>query len=310
MRFPPLLLPGARVALIAPAGPLIDESDVARAVENAARLGWDAVIGSHVRDRLGYLAGTDEARADDLNRAAKDPSIDAIWCLRGGYGCTRLLDRLDYDAWRAGPKALIGYSDVTALHAAIGMRAELVTFHGPTARATLTPFALESLRRAVSTGGDPCGHAAGARTLRGGCARGRLVGGNLALLSALGGTAFAPSCEGAILVLEDVNEAVYRVDRMLTQLHLSGALSRCRGIVLGGFTEIPPEPGDAERPIESVLQELADRAGVPCIANAPIGHLPEQWSVPLGAMAELDAEALTLRVETPAVHSRSGRESR
>ena len=285
------------MALVAPAGPLRDHHDLDRAVATTRALGWEPVVGEYVLERDGYLAGSDEHRAADLNRFAADSSIDAIWCIRGGYGAMRILNRLDYDAWRRTPKTLIGYSDITALHSAIGPRASLVTFHGPTARAQLTPFTEASLRAAVSSGGEPCGEAPRASVLHGGCARGRLVGGNLALVTALLGSPFAPSFDGAILVLEDVNEAVYRIDRMLTHLSLAGTMSRVSGIAFGHFTDIPEEPPDEQRPLPEVLREFAQRCGVPCLANIPLGHVADQWTVPLGAFARLDADARTLTIE-------------
>ena len=260
-------------------------------------MGWEPIVGEHVLERDGYLAGSDENRAADLNRFAADPSVDAIWCARGGYGAMRLLDRIDYDAWRRSPKTLIGYSDITALHAAIGPRAGLVTFHGPTARARLTDFSEASLRASVASGGEPCGEAPRASVLHGGRARGRLVGGNLAIVAALLGSPYAPSFEGAILVLEDVNESIYRIDRMLTHLRLAGALDRLAGIAFGHFTDIPPEPSDEERPLLDVLREVARRCGVPCLANIPVGHVADQWTVPLGAFACLDADARSLTIE-------------
>ena len=297
VRSPPLLQPGARVALVAPSGPLRDEHDLERAVATTRVLGWEPIVGSHVLERDGYLAGSDEHRAADFNRFAGDPSIDAIWCIRGGYGAMRLLDCLDYDAWRRTPKTLIGYSDITALHSAIGPRAELVTFHGPTARGHLTEFSEASLRAALSLGTEPCGEAPRASVLEGGRARGRLVGGNLALVAALLGTPYGASFDDAILVLEDVNESVYRIDRMLTQMRLAGALDRLAGIVFGHFTDIPPEPTDEQRPLSDVLREVAHHCGVPCLANIPLGHIADQWTVPLGAFAQLDADARTLTVE-------------
>jgi muramoyltetrapeptide carboxypeptidase len=295
-RRPPLLAPGARVALVAPAGPLAGEEDLARAVANATALGWEPVVGAHVLARDGYLAGDDADRARDLNRAIADAAVDGIWCLRGGYGAMRILEAVDYDALARRPKALIGYSDITALHAAVRVRCGLVTFHGPTARGALTPFARESLERAVARAQDPCGVAPAARVLRDGQARGRLAGGNLALVAALVGTPFAALPERCILVLEDVKEAVYRIDRMLTQLRLAGLLARCTGIAFGQFTEIPAADGDGTRPIETLLREVADLAGVPCVAGVPVGHVGDQWTLPLGAMAELDADAATLTV--------------
>jgi muramoyltetrapeptide carboxypeptidase len=259
-------------------------------------MGWEPVVGDHVLEHAGYLAGSDESRRSDLNRFAGDDSIDAIWCIRGGYGATRLLNSLDYTAWRERPRALIGYSDITALHAAIGTRAELVTFHGPTARATLTEFTRSSLCAAVSDGATTLS-APNARTLRGGTASGRLAGGNLAVLTALCGTPFAPSLDGAILVLEDVNEAVYRLDRMLTQLRSTGALDRIEGIAFGHFTDIPEDHSSEARSLEDFLAEVADQCGVPCVASIPLGHIDDQWTLPLGRTAVLDADARTLTIE-------------
>jgi muramoyltetrapeptide carboxypeptidase len=260
-------------------------------------MGWEPVLGDHVAERDGYLAGADAHRISDFNRFAADDSIDAIWCVRGGYGAMRLLDTIDYDSLRRWPKALIGYSDITALHAAIGRLSGLVTFHGPTAREEMSEFSVDSLARAVTLQKDACGVADAARTLARGTARGRLVGGNLALLAALCGTPYAPSMANAILVIEDVGEAVYRIDRMFTQLRLSGALEQVVGIAFGQFTEVPNDATNAHRSIDHVLQETADRLAVPCIAGIPMGHCNAQWTIPLGAMAELDADARTLMVD-------------
>jgi muramoyltetrapeptide carboxypeptidase len=297
VRSPSLLQSGARVALVAPSGPLRDERDLERAVATTRAMGWEPVVGDYVLERDGYLAGGDEHRAADLNRFARDQSTDAIWCIRGGYGAMRLLDRLDYDAWRRSPKTLIGYSDITALHSAIGPRAELVTFHGPTARGELTDFSEASLRAAVASGGEPCGEAPRASVITGGRARGPLVGGNLALVVSLLGTPYSRSFDGAILVLEDVNETVYRIDRMLTQLKLAGALRGLAGIAFGHFTEIPEEPSDEQRPLSDLLREVARDLGIPCLANIPLGHVADQWTIPLGAVGLLDADARSLTIE-------------
>src|SRR5438552_11476655 len=142
---PPLLAPGARVALVCPSGPLRDEADLARAVGNAKRLGWEPVAGAHVLSRSAYFAGTDAERLSDLNAAFRNRTMDGVWCIRGGFGAMRLLEALDYDAIGRRPRAVIGYSDITALHAAIGARSGLGTFHGPTARSELTEFSRDSL---------------------------------------------------------------------------------------------------------------------------------------------------------------------
>jgi muramoyltetrapeptide carboxypeptidase len=299
MRFPPPLHEGSRVAFVSPSGPLRDPLDLQLAVDNAKRFGWEPVVGEHVLHQDGYLAGSDEARAADLNRFARDDSVDAVWCLRGGYGAMRILDALDYDAWCRRPRALIGYSDITALHAAIGARAELVTFHGPTARAHLTEFTAASFREAVTGARDRTVRVTSPAmtTLTGGRARGRLAGGNLALVASLVGTPYALDLDGAILVLEDVSESVYRLDRMLTQLRLAGALDQLAGVVLGQFTEIPDDIANAERPLERLLGETAAWCGIPCVANFPLGHVADQVTLPLGATAELDADHKTLIIE-------------
>jgi muramoyltetrapeptide carboxypeptidase len=296
MKFPPLLAAGAHVALVSPAGPFRDDAELDRARANVERFGWEPVVMTNARARDGYLAGSDEQRARDINSAIADPDIQAIWCLRGGYGAMRILDALDYAGMQESPKTLIGYSDVTALHAAFARKSGIVTFHGPTARQSIPPFAFESLRNAVAKGIDPCGAMPKATTLRGGRANGRIVGGNLALLTALAGTPYSPDYAGAILVIEDVNEAHYRIDRMMMTLQLSGALTGLAGMVFGRFTDIPKEFGDEEWSLERVLADAATRAGVPCVSGAPFGHIDEQWTLPISATAELDADAKTLCV--------------
>jgi muramoyltetrapeptide carboxypeptidase len=290
---------GALVALVAPAGPLQKPEELARAQENARTLGWEPVVGQHATERTGYLAGHDRDRLNDINRALRDPKIDAIWCLRGGYGMTRILPGIDYDALSRTPKAIIGYSDITALHAAVQRKCRLVTFHGPTAREKLPDFSRDSLQRAAIAQSDSCGAAPNAREINAGSAEGRLVGGNLAVLSSLCGTPYMPDLADGILVLEDVNEPVYRIDRMLQQLKLSGALNGCKAIVFGECTSCPEDAGGAEaggRQFDEVLGELSHSLGIPCIAGIPVGHIAEQWTIPLGAMATIETATRTLTV--------------
>ena len=299
MHLPPPLTAGARVALVAPAGPLRGPEELDTAMANARSLGWDPVPGAHVLPRCGYLGGTDPERLQDLNAALADDDVDAVWCVRGGYGSMRILPHVEWASLARRPRALIGFSDVTALHAAAGTRCGLITYHSPTARGTLTEFSRASLVRAVVEGRDPCGRADAARTVRGGHAHGRLVGGNLALLAALVGTPFAPDYRGALLVLEDIGEPAYRIDRMLTQLRLSGALGQLAGLVVGHFTEPAPGHELSADALDALVAEAADVAGVPAIVGAPVGHVDDQWTIPLGATARLDADALTLTVELP-----------
>lgn len=297
MRLPPLLSAGARVALVAPAGPLRGAEELDASITNARSLGWEPLPGAHVLARNEYLGGRDAERLQDLNAALADDAVDAIWCVRGGYGAMRLLPHVDWASLTRRPRALIGFSDVTALHAAASTRCALVTYHGPTARGTLTDFARESLVRAVVEGRDPCGRAEAARTVRGGRAHGRLVGGNLALLAALAGTPYAPDYRDALLVLEDIGEPAYRIDRMLTQLRLAGVFAQIAGLVVGHFTECAPAHDLSSSALDALIGEAADVAGVPAVAGVPVGHIDDQWTIPLGAHAQLDAETLTLTVQ-------------
>jgi muramoyltetrapeptide carboxypeptidase len=290
---------GAQVALIAPAGPLQKPEELPRAQENARTLGWEPIVGAHASERSGYFAGHDRDRLNDINRALRDPKIDGIWCLRGGYGVMRILPGIDYDALSRTPKTIIGYSDITAFHAAVQRKCKLITFHGPTAREMLTDFSRDSLQRAVSRQADSCGTAPNAREINAGAAEGRLVGGNLAIMSSLCGTPYMPDLADGILILEDVNEPVYRIDRMLQQLKLAGVLNGCKAIVFGDCTSCAEDAGGAEAGVgkfDHVLGELTHALGIPCLAGIPVGHIPEQWTIPLGAIGRIDTATRTLTV--------------
>jgi muramoyltetrapeptide carboxypeptidase len=287
---------GARVALVAPAGPLQKPDDLSRAQENTRTLGWEPVVASHATSRVGYLAGADRDRLHDINLALRDPKVDAIWCLRGGYGIMRILSGIDYDSLSRTPKPVIGFSDITALHAAIQRKCRLITYHGPHARETMTNFSRDSFLRAVVEQADSCGVAPKAREINAGAAEGRLVGGNLAVLAALCGTPFAPDLSDGILILEEINEPVYRIDRMLQQLKLTGALNSCKAIAFGECVKCPDDAGGGGRPFDEVLGEIAHSLGIPCLAGIPVGHIDEQWTIPLGAMATLDTSTRTITV--------------
>ncbi len=263
------------------------------AQENARDFGWEPIVGNHALAREAYFAGSDRDRAHDLNWAITDPDVDGIWCLRGGYGATRLLDTVDRSALRARPKALLGYSDITSLHA-LWQSAGVVSFHGPTARAELSPFSRLSLAKAVLHQTDSAGVAPDARCVFSGRVTARLAGGNLALLAALTGTPWAVSFRGAIAVLEDVHEAIYRVDRMLVQLRQSGAFDGCLGIMFGHCTDCPESGDDGTRTLYDLMRELADTLRIPTLMGAPVGHIPDQWTLPLGALATLDADHQSL----------------
>jgi muramoyltetrapeptide carboxypeptidase len=264
--------------------------------------------------RHGYLAGTDEERLRDLNAALRDPAIDAIWCLRGGYGVTRILDRVDYRALAARPRPVIGYSDITALLAAIRKETGLVCFHGPTARAGLTPFSRRHFERILLHDSAPgrldrlpppegvlVPRQPRIVSLRAGVAEGPLAGGNLTLLQCLAGTNYFPDLEGAILFLEDVGEDLYRVDRMLAHLRLAGALAELAGVIVGQFTEMKRGMQDGALGFDEVLATYLLPLGVPVAYGFPIGHVDDQWTMPLGVKARLDASSGEVDILEPAV---------
>jgi muramoyltetrapeptide carboxypeptidase len=272
------------------------------------------VLGKNAHRRSGYLAGTDAERLADLNAALRDPSINAIWCIRGGYGSLRLLDQVDYAAMAERPKALIGFSDATALLNAIHRLTGVVTFHGPVARASLTAFSRLHLDR-VLTAAEAPGRLGRIPlppnvlvpqenrivSLCGGVAEGPLAGGNLTLLQCLIGTPYFPELAGAILFLEDVGEDLYRVDRMLAHLRLIGAFRRLAGVLVGRFTDLRRSGGDGALGFDEVLANYFEPLSIPVAYGFPVGHIEAQWTLPLGVRARLDADRGEVELLEPAV---------
>jgi muramoyltetrapeptide carboxypeptidase len=296
---PRALVPGARVALVAPGGP-VDPDRIASSADRCRALGLEPVVFPSAGARLRYLAGTDEQRLGDLQGAFDDPAIDAVWALRGGYGTLRILERLSLERQRRDPIPFLGFSDNTSLHVRHGEMG-VVSFHAPHPAGALAPEADAWFRR-VLFHAEPAGalpRPAGdpeRRCLVAGRAEGPLVGGNLAILASMCGARHAPRAEGAILFLEDVGEAAYRVDRMLLQLERSGALAGVAGLALGRFTE-----GDDEADVLAPLSETAVRLGVPAVAGLPFGHVAANLVVPVGVGARLDADATELTLTEAAV---------
>ena len=314
---PRRLAPGQTIGMVAPSAAPNEPERIRFAIETVESLGFKVRPATHLYDRDGYLAGDDAARAADLNAMFADDEVDAIWCVRGGYGAMRILPALDYALMRRRPKPLIGYSDITALHMAIQRHAGLVTFHGPVAFRAFTPYSLAELKRVLwapempaRLGSPPPFERAEGRvdwenrvaTLVPGKARGRLLGGNLCLMAHLVGTPYLPDLRGAILFLEDVEEAYYRIDRMLTQLWLSGALAGLAGVAFGKFTGCEPSPFFLQnRPLEEILTERFRELGIPAVSGLMIGHIDDQTTLPVGCLAELDADAGTLTLLEPGV---------
>jgi muramoyltetrapeptide carboxypeptidase len=316
---PPALRSGDTIAFVAPSGPV----NVAQLQEYARALdrdGFRVILPSGIDRREGYLAGSDEQRANELNAMIRDPDVRAIFPARGGYGLTRILDRLDYQALRDNPKIIIGYSDITALHLAVARKAKVVTFHSPVPLSNLYQghlpqfaYAEALFRRAIlsseyqeQASGYRITSVAGSQTataepqtLVGGKAQGRLVGGNLTLISATMGTEYEIDPQGGLLFLEDVDEAPYRVDRMLSQLRLSGVLEKVAGVILGDFSH---QEGATQVEMQGVLRSYFANSGYPVIWKFPLGHVPCNATLPIGVMAEMDADQCWIQLlENPVI---------
>ncbi|MDD1977842.1 MULTISPECIES: LD-carboxypeptidase [Pseudomonas] len=297
-KLPKALPDNGRIAIIAPAGPA--QLDTLTAIKWFEARGYLCRIYPGVTEAEGYLAGSDARRLADLHAAFAATDVDAIICLRGGYGSMRLLEGLDYALLRSNPKPLVGYSDITALHNAIARHAGFVTFHGAMLKSELLANKQEpsvsSLFEQLSgrlKSGDSFQHPARypLSTIVSGAASGRLMGGNLAMLCATLCTSAELNCRDGILFIEDVNEPLYRIDRLLTQLRLAGRFDGLRGVLVGDFAGLKVE---ALRPL---LQATFEPLQIPVLAGWRSGHCDPNLTLPLGAQVHLDADQHCLRLQ-------------
>jgi len=295
--------------LVSPASATFNTVDLQIAKESLEALGFKVKTGSHMLERHGNLAGEDKARAEDINKAFADKSIAAVHAIRGGWGSARLLPYLDFDTIRRHPKVLIGYSDITALLLSIHAKGGFVTFHGPIGLGRWDSYSLEYYKR-VLFNGERVTYANKqglsdrnalvqtefrTQTITPGKARGRLLGGNLTVMTAILGSPYLPDWEDAILFTEDVGEDFYRIDRMLTQLKLAGVLGKIKGFVFGGCSECGPGNGNfGALTLEEIFADHIKPLGVPAWQGAMIGHAQPQWTLPLGVDVEIDAGAGTI----------------
>jgi muramoyltetrapeptide carboxypeptidase len=295
---PPVLERGDTLGVVSPAGPVRRER-LEAGLASLRALGFHLVLARHVFDRDGYLAGRDEDRAGDMMEMFLSPGVKGIIAARGGYGCARMVDLLDYRAISQSPKAFVGSSDITFLHLALQQKAGLITFHGPMVEVDpetgFPSYSLEGLFTALTVTrplgflGMPPGTRT--RALSPGTAEGPLAGGNLSLLVSSLGTPYELDTLGKILLLEEVGERPYRVDRMLRQMEMSGKLRDAAGIVVGDMTRCDPVEGEESQSIEEVLEHALARIGKPCLVGLPFGHGAYKATLPLGVIARLDAGA-------------------
>ena len=308
---PVRLQKGDTVGLVSPSSATDEALGLQLAREAMEALGFKVRLGAHYADRYGHLAGSDAARAGDLNAMFADREVKAIVCVRGGSGAARLLPLLDYDLIRRNPKVLLGYSDITALHSAIHAKTGLVTFHGPIGSGSWNRFNVDQVQRVlldrelveyrnpVEAGDELVPRRNRTQVISGGKARGELVGGNLTVLTALAGSSYLPDFTGKILFLEDVGEAPYRVDRMFSTLKLMGALDRIAGLIFGECTDCKPGDGYGSLTLDQIFDDHVRPLGIPAYRGALIGHIREQFIVPVGGKVELDADNGMFRLLEP-----------
>lgn len=313
---PRALRPGATVGLITPSTYVSDPDKLALAERTLKFFDLKPKFGKNVRKKSGYLGGSIEERLEDLHSMFADKSVDAVFAIRGGYGSAQLLDGIDYDLLRRNPKIFLGFSDITAMHLAIQKRAGLVTFHGPVALSDFSEYTQKHFRRALfetaplgtltnPPDSNPLRPSHTLRKIRGGRARGPLVGGNLTLISTTMGTPFEIDTRGRILLLEDIDEQPYSIDRMLTQLRLAGKLDAAAGLVFGECFLCRPKdykPSfDSTFTFGEVLDEILGKLPIPVLSGLTFGHTDDQLTLPLGVMATLDADEGRLIVEESAL---------
>ncbi|MBK8517425.1 MAG: LD-carboxypeptidase [Saprospiraceae bacterium] len=304
---PPALQKGDTVALVSPASPINPEK-FSFAISNLENMGLKPKYTNAVFNKTGYLAGTDDERIQDFHNMIADPEVKAIWCLRGGYGCTRILPKLDYNLIKKNPKIIIGYSDITALILGIHSQTGLIGFHGPVAISEVfTPFS-SSQAEAVLFGKSSIPHvipyqiqsvekyAAGQEPyiINSGKATGALLGGNLSLLVCLPGTKYAPSYKDKIVFIEDVGEKPYRIDRMLTFLLESTDINKASGIVLGVFNDCDTTDPESSLTLKDVLTDRLGPLNIPCFYGFTFGHVSDICTFPMGIDAEMNTSDMTV----------------
>jgi muramoyltetrapeptide carboxypeptidase len=310
----PRLRAGDTLGLVSPANATFEREPLRIAIESLQALGFKVKTGQHVAARRGPFAGTDAQRAADVNAMFADDTVAGILAMTGGSGCNRIVDKLDYGLIRRAPKFFGGFSDLTCLVNALHRQTGLVAFHSPVAVSEWNDYSVQSFKSiamnaeaavlrnpVVKPVDDLVAREERITTLRAGKAQGRLVGGNLTVLASLAGTPYFPDCRGALLFLEDINEYIYRIDRCLSTLRLTGALGQLAGVVLGRFTKCEPGDGFGSLTLDEVFDDYFLPLNVPVFRGAAIGHIRRKLTVPVGAAAEMDAEAGTIRLLAPAV---------
>lgn len=312
---PKRLQPGSVVGIVSPASATFVREQLDIVIDVVKALGLVPRLAPHVLERYGYLGGKDKDRAADINQFFTDSSVAAILPIRGGWGASRILPYLDYQRIRQNPKILVGFSDITALILALNAQTNLVTFHGPNGLSSWRTMQTDYFRRVLFSGetvtfqnqkdGDDSNRLMQVKyrvqTITSGKAKGRLIGGNLSVLSAIVGSPYLPDFKGAILFLEDLNENIYRIDRMMTQLKIAGIFDKLAGFIFGQCSNCSPDADYGSLTLEEVLWDHIKPLDIPAWNGAMIGHIENVLTLPIGLEVEIDADAGTIRMLEPAV---------
>ena len=307
--FPDRLHSGDVVGLIAP-GSSVPKERIDRAVETVGKLGLVPRLGKYIHEANGYLAGTDKQRLDDLHTMFVDPEVRAVWCLRGGYGCTRLLPDIDYGLIKENPKIFAGYSDITALHLAFYKETGLITYHSPVAVSEPTDYTINRFEEIVFSGKkcvirlaeEHLEEAFEIHTIVEGKVQGRLTGGNLSLLAALAGTKWSPDYKDKLVFIEDIGEKPYRIDRMLVQLFQATDLREAAGIIFGQFNDCEAEDGEKSQSLKETLAGQFRNFDGPVFYGFSFGHIDNQCTLPIGVNARFDTREKVLHLlEAPTI---------
>ena len=314
---PKRLQPGSVVGIVSPASATFVREELDIVLDAIRSLELVPRLAPHLLDRYGYLAGKDRDRAADINQFFAEPEVAAILPIRGGWGCSRILPYLDYDRIRQNPKIIVGFSDITTLILAINARTNLVTFHGPNGLTSWKPTQTEYFRRVLFAAEtvkfqnlkdeDDQNRLMQVKyriqTITPGKARGRLIGGNLSVLSAIVGSPYLPDLNGAILFLEDVKENIYRLDRLLTHLKIAGIFDQLAGLIFGQCSQCLPDLDYSSLTLEEVVWDHIQPLGIPAWYGAMIGHIEPVLTLPIGLEVEIDASIGTIQMMEPAVES-------
>lgn len=305
--YPKGLKKGATIGLCAPAGPSHDLTEIDGFKKFLIEKGFKVKEGKQIRKRLGYFTSTDAQRAEEFMELIEDSSVDAIFFTRGGWGCARILDLLDFNTIQNNPKIILGFSDITSLLIAITHKTGLITFHGPNGNASWEQPSYQWIEKLLFSENSVLYEAKSMqtnnqKTIISGIAEGELIGGNLSVLCGIIGSKYVPSWENKILFLEEVAEEPYRVDRMLTQLKLNGVFDQISGVVLGQFKKCVAEEPDWAFTVEELLDQHFGNLKIPVFSNAPVGHVKDKYILPIGQKVQIDADKFTIQTLFPSVY--------